>query len=263
MALIAMATWCTPENERGKLLECTLDSVLQTVNFDRHRLVVVDNGSTDERAKLALSYKCNDGIRHRNAVELDRNRGTAYAINRAWDAAAPDEVRIKMDDDVVFRSEGWADELEDTIRANPSIGICGLKRKDLDERPDHPKDHYRSTLAMLPHEPGERWRVVEIVQHVMGTCQAYSPKLIHDIGGLYQMQDEGNVYGFDDSLASLRSQLAGYTNCFLPHIDIDHIDPGGTKATQDKSDSAGRWMSRYFEVREEYKAGTRQLRWED
>ena len=97
----------------------------------------------------------------------------------------------------------------------------------------------------------------------MGTCQAYSPKLIHDIGGLYQMQDEGNVYGFDDSLASLRSQLAGYTNCFLPHIEIDHIDPGGTKATQDKSDSAGRWMSRYFEVREEYKAGTRQLRWED
>jgi len=116
---------------------------------------------------------------------------------------------------------------------------------------------------MLPHQAGQRWLVVEEVLHVMGTCQAYSSKLLDQIGFLYQMQDEKNLYGFDDSLASLRSRLAGFKNVFLHGFEIDHIDPGNNPFITWKQKSAGKWMRRYNEVVQEYQNGTRSLYYED
>ena len=134
---------------------------------------------------------------------------------------------------------------------------------DLEERPDHENGWYKSYLQMLPHARGERWIVVEQVNHVIGTCQAYNSLLLDKIGYLYQMQDEGNIYAFDDSLAAVRAAEAGFRSVFLPHIAIDHIDPGGNQWIDEKCKIAGDWMKRYHEVMAEYRSGKRPLWWED
>jgi hypothetical protein len=70
----------------------------------------------------------------------------------------------------------------------------------------------------------------------------YSSKLLEKIGYLYQL---GGLYGFDDALASVRAHVAGFSTVFLPHIDIDHIDPGTTEYQQWKESYAGERMDAF------------------
>ena len=233
MALIGMAVYDTEENKRTKFTMLTMLSLSKTVNWDRHRLIVSDNGSCPETHEL---YETMANSFPFDLICNGENIGTANAINLAWKRRRPGEHTVKMDNDVVVHALGWLDQIEEVFKRDPQIGICGLKRKDLDECPTSPVSWYRSTLRMLPHETGQRWIIVEEVFHVMGTCQGYSSRLLERIGYLYQM---GGVYGFDDSLSAVRATVAGFKSAFLPHIEIDHVDPGGDAFTVWKQQYAG------------------------
>lgn len=248
MALIAMAVYDTAENGRAWMTDRTLECLADTVNFARHRIIVVDNGSVSETKDLLRHYERAGVI---SIITLPENIGTARAVNKAWAYREPGEYVVKMDNDVVIHQKNWADEMEEVMRRMPEIGILGLKRKDLWENPNNPDEKYRSTLHMVQQTAGERWYVVEKVNHVMGTCQMFSPALLDQIGYLYQP----GLYGFDDSLAAVRCQVAGFWNCFLPHIEIDHIDPGGTVYQGWKEKKAWADMTEYNRLKDGYISG--------
>jgi hypothetical protein len=262
LALIACAVYDTEENQRTTLTRRTLASLFQTVDFSQHRLVISDNGSCQATQELyeTLPWRHNG---HLTILKNGANIGTARAINRGWQLREPGEFCVKMDNDVEFGQAGWVDEMERAVARQPRIGIVGLKRKDLEERPDHDNPWYRSRLLMLPHRAGEPWVVCEDVQHVMGTCQLYAAALLDKMGYLYQMQDMGNLYGLDDSLASARAHLLKFWTVFLPHIPIDHIDKGGDAFTEWKQANAKIWLPRYEQVLREYASGVRSPYWED
>ncbi len=228
MALIAMAVYDTEENKRTELTKRTIDSLLSTVDFNRHRMYIVDNGSCQATQDLYKQYIADsvcEGMKYPiTVIFLKENIGTARAINQAWKLREPGEHCIKMDNDVVINQAGWIDEMEAAIKADPLIGQVGLKRKDCWENPSHDNPDYKSELVMLPHIAGEQWRIVEKVKHVIGTCVMHSYTLLDKVGYLYQP----SLYGYDDVIMSHRSQLSGFYNCFLPHINIDHIDQGET-----------------------------------
>jgi GT2 family glycosyltransferase len=264
--LLTIAVWDTVENKRTNMTQRTLESISKQVNLDRHRLVISDNGSCQETQDMYI--RMGAGLSF-TVIKNGENLGTARAINRGWSLRKPGEHVLKMDNDVVVNHAGWADEMEEVFERDSSIGIVGLKRKDLAECPDHEVPHYRSILKMLSHQPGQRWIVIEEVGHVMGTCQAYSSALLDKIGYLYQGQDEGKKYGLDDTLASFRAHLVGFKTVFLPHIDIDHIDPGQSEYTEWKQKVAGatmgfdggeNWLEK---VRLEYMTGRRPVYWKD
>ena len=253
MALLAMAVYSTQENGKDEYLAKTLKSLFKTVNFKKHRLMLSVNARTEQTNHLIGIYK--DIIS--GVMYNDTNLGTAEAINLVWRHRIPGEHCIKLDDDVVIHQEGWLDQLEECIQRDPNIGIIGLKRKDCIESPWHEHHFYKSKLVMLPHQPGEKWYIVEEVSHVMGTCQLYNSKLLDKIGYLYQLQ--GNKYGFDDALAAQRSKIAGFKNVFLPHIEIDHIDPGGTPYQAWKEKNAGERMAEYNNTVLAYQRGIRPI----
>lgn len=244
--LIAMCVWDTVENKRSKFTKLTLESLVDTVDLRKHRLIVIDNNSCIETREYLMSFDAwINKSKDINAKVIfnKENVGTAKAINQAWRHKKSGQHVIKMDNDVIINQRKWVDELLSAIKLDPSIGIIGLKRKDLLESPNEKWDSpYRSSLRMLAHTAGEPWVIVEDVNHVMGTCQMYNTALIHQMGGLYQMD---GLYGFDDSLASIRSKIAGFKNCFLPHINMDHIDPGGTAYQQWKENYAGEMIQKY------------------
>lgn len=252
MTLIAMAVHDTDENQRTAFTERTLNSLL--VQLRHHdRLFVIDNGSC-QATKSILASKA----RWLKVITNENNVGTANAINQAWKLREPDEFLVKMDNDVIIHDHKWIDTLEKAIlRQNQTpkpLGICALKRKDLDERPDR-NDWFKSTLSMTPSEKGQRWIVLEHVMHCMGTVQMYNPRLIDAIGGLVQP----GIYGFDDSLAAVRAEVAGFSSAFVPHIEIDHIDPGGDSYTKWKQDYAGSRMQAYQTMRAEYIGGIQSI----
>ena len=255
-----MAVFDTDDNNRTSMTERTLRSLAQQVNWDRHRLIISDNGSCD--ATQDLYHEAANWLPFK-VIKNGENLGTARAINRAWSYKRANEHILKLDNDVVVNSPGWADDMVESFSRDPTIGICGLKRNDLAERPDSPEPHYRSELRFLPHQPGQRWIVIEECLHIMGTCQAYSSALFDKIGYLYQGQDEGRLYGLDDTIASFRARMAGFKVVFLPTISIDHIDPGGDDYMRWKQKVAGdslgadgkeNWLNK---VMMEYRTGNR------
>ena len=104
---------------------------------------------------------------------------------------------------------------------------------------------------MLPHEPGQRWIIVEKSKHIMGTCVLHSSALLDKIGYMYQP----GVYGYDDTLMSCRAIVAGFITCFLSHIEIDHIDPGGTDYIGWKQKEAGIYQREVVQLMRDYQSG--------
>lgn len=238
--LIAMAVHDTVENERTWMTEEALFSLAKTVDWTRHRLIVSDNGSCQTTLD---NYDDFSVIFPRDAFAVlynHENLGTARAINLAWRRRQAGEHAVKMDNDVVIHQPGWADWMEDVFDRDPLIGICGLKRNDLLESPNAEGD-YRSTLRMLPHEKGQRWLVIEEVTGVIGTCVGFSSSLLGKIGYLTQP----GVYGFDDSLASIRARIAGFKRVFLCGFEIDHLDPGGDDYCQWKIEQANEHLAAF------------------
>lgn len=257
MALIGMAVYDTEENGRTDLTDKTLRSLYNTVDFDRHRLIVCDNGSwvytTDVFEKWRARFYELWGENSISFIHNGENIGTAKAINKAWLLREPGEHAVKMDNDVVIHQEGWLDLFEEIFERDPKFGVLGLKRKDCIETPWHPDPWYRSELEMIPHELGQRWILVEKVHHVMGTCQIFSSDCLDKIGYLYQM---GGLYGFDDALASIRAHVAGFKTAHVPQIEIDHIDPGGTDPyTLWKQRYSGKRMDQFHNYKRAYMEG--------
>ncbi len=254
MALLSCAVYDTEDNKRTWMTDATLKSLNRTVDWTRHRLFVVDNASC--QATQELYETAQRDILHRvyppfELLKNSTNVGTAKAVNRGWARRRPGEALGKLDNDVNIHQAGWADEIEEVFRRESMIGMVGLKRKDLEESPTNKNPWYKSTLHMTAHKPGERWMIVELVGHVMGTVHVFRSELFDKIGYLCQPSE----YGFDDSLASWRAHLAGFDTAFLPHIEIDHLDPGDTPFQKWKQDHSGAQMARYNEIKELMRTG--------
>lgn len=242
MALIAMAVYCTEENQKDKCLEKTLQSLYKTVDFKKHRLIISDNGSTDFAMSLYTRFSGRTFIS--DILFNNDNLGTAGAINKVIALRNPGEHVIKIDDDVVIHNGGWADLMEECVSVDPTIGVIGLKRKDLIQTPWHPDPQYRSELVLLPHTPGHKWLTVERTPDVIGTCTLFNSLLLDKIG--YSRQP--GKYGFEDNLMCHRSHLAGFYNCFLNHIDIDHIDEGAPSYQEWKARHSAELFPEYHKL---------------
>ena len=259
-ALLAMAVHDTEENGRTKLTDKTIESLLKTVDFDKHRLFISDNGSCEATQylyiRLAQYWALNKfPFPNLTIIKNGENLGTAKAVNKCWKFRKPGEHCIKMDNDVVIHYKGWVEEMEEAIRIEPLLGQVGLKRKDCWEYPEHENPEIRSKLIMLPHASGERWIVVEQAKHIIGTCVMHSSDLLDKIGYLYQP----GLYGYDDVICSWRSYLAGFVSVFLPHINIDHIDPGGDEYTDWKGRHSGQYSKLVSDLVDDYISGKKPL----
>ncbi len=256
MSLIAMAIYSTEENGKDDCLQKTLTSLQRTVNFRRHRLMLSVNAQTSRTKYIIKGFE----KIITDVIYNETNIGTANAINKVWKerAAAMGEHCIKMDDDVVINNAGWADEMEAAISNDRLIGQIGLKRKDCWETPLNENPDYKSELKMLLHIPGHPWQVVEKVKHVIGTCVMHSSALIDKVGYLYQP----SLYGYDDVIMSHRTHLAGFYSCFLPHINIDHIDPGQTEYQSWKERHSGEQTQKVINLVQEMYHGTKSIYYE-
>lgn len=240
MALIGMVVYSTESNRKDEYLSKAFESLKNTIDFNRHRLMLSINGKTDKTEDIILQYfgYIDDVIYN------DENLGTAEALNKIIALRNPAEHIIKIDDDVVINNAGWADLMEECVSIDPTIGVIGLKRKDLIQTPWHPDPQYRSELVLLPHMPGHKWLTIERTPDIIGTCTLFNSLLLDKIG--YSRQP--GKYGFEDNLLCHRSHLAGFYNCFLNHIDIDHIDEGAPSYQEWKAKHSAELFPEYHRL---------------
>jgi hypothetical protein len=254
MALVSMATFGTKENDRVPITRRCLQSMAESQKWDNHSLYIVDNGSIDEMKQLLGDAR---NWLPFTLITNSENRGTARAANQGWMNRVPGQSCLKCDDDIVYHRKNWLDVLEEMVQREPKIGIVSCKRRDLAESPHYPQGHpYLSHLISLPHQPGQRWLHVERVNHCIGSSQLYSSAFLDKIGYLYQM---GGLYGFDDSLAAVRCEVAGMMSVFACGIDIEHVDPGGTPHHTSMQEYAGVMLDKFNATAREYMSGARSI----
>jgi GT2 family glycosyltransferase len=250
-----MAVHDTVENGRTAYTGQTITSLLRTVDFSKHKLFISDNGSCGATHDVYEDAMKLFPVGSLHVEYNEENLGTARAVNKGLKAREAWEKAIKIDNDVVVNHpQGWVERMEDVIARMPQVGILGLKRRDLQESTYSINPEQRSRLLEVKHETGQRWEVVEEAKMIMGTCTMFNPELLKKIGGLYQMN---GLYGFDDCLACVRSSVAGFINCFIHGIDLEHIDPGGTEYTAWKAKHAGEMIGRYSEEEAAFRNGVK------
>lgn len=246
-----MCVYDTEQNGRLEFTKRTLDGLEWMLSANEQPFLIVDNASFEPTRTLLDRFAgIGDNVQ---VLHLPENLGTAGGLNEGIKRLEPGQHLLKIDNDVVVHTPSWIDDMEFTLERMPEIGMIAAKRRDLIETPYNNEGPFKSTLHMVTHNPGEKWLIVEQCQHIMGTCVMYSSKLIERIGGFYQF----DVYGFEDSLYSYRSMSAGFINCFLPHIEIDHIDPGGHPYQKEKEAMASKYWDSYTRTVNEIIRGER------
>lgn len=250
MSLIGMAVWDTEENQRTQLTEKMLQSTADTVNFNKHRMIICDNNSCDSTLKL---YETAKNWLPFEVIHNKENRGMSKALNRILLKRAEFEHVLKVDNDVTFDDKNWLDKLEQAINRDiDRLGICGLKRRDLIETTWNENPWYKSEVVLLPHKPGEDWILAEKVHSCIGTCTLFNYKLLDTIGYSWQH----GKYGFEDILMCVRAKVAGFYCCFLSNLGINHLDVGGDTTYQNwKHEHSGQFFDAYNKLVDKYIKG--------
>jgi len=244
---------CATYNRLHMTKEC-FDSFLSTTDPDDVQLMVIDNASVDGTREWLEKFE-HPGLYAK--VFLGENVGTAKALNLGWKLAYENGWHAgKLDNDVVFYDEDWFDKMVNVLEETENIGLVGLKRRDLEERPNNkPGDFYRTWLYALPSG-----QVIEVSNHVIGTCWLVKHAMLEALGGLVQI----GLYGLDDAIYCHRAHLADFMTAFVPDVAIEHIDPGEPKYpeyTRWKIDTATEVIKggAYREILAEYDSGVRSL----
>lgn len=227
MSLLMQCIYCTEENDKLKYVKECLVSLADTVNWQKHRLIIINNSPYEEAKEFLKNFELPIGESEwtrtticPRIIEPDTNLGTANGINLALRQRTPGETCTKLDDDLTWGESGWIEKMEEQIRQYPEIGILGLKRDDV--------------YGEMVEDGDLLW-----CSDIMGTCTMYNSAMVDKIGGLVQFSPQ---YGFDDSVYSVRSEAAGFRNAFMKNIRITNLDEGGTEYTEWKKREANVYL---------------------
>lgn len=210
-AVVAFVYFDTPENERHRPTLEALECLLDTTGV-QHRIVVVDNGSTDPRSALHVEQlvELYDGL---DFIRIPVNGGTAYGVNTAWhyrrhlirEGAFP----IKYDSDIVIGA-GWLDDMVQVLRENPQIGLLG---------PRNPNQDYQMAGWQGPHH-GSWFETTFVYGAVVARSWAAWKALGY-------MRNPYGLYAWDDHFDAWRAKYADLRLGVMEHHAWRQVSPKG------------------------------------
>jgi len=194
-------------NLKGDLAEC-LDSLRQT-SYSPHRVIVVDNGSTDGSPDLIEKE-----YPWVSLLVLPQNRGYAAALNVGIAEALEESADyvFALNNDTVVEADALG-RLVEILASDESIGIAAPKILYY----DHPETIYRLGDRIYPWLPlpwafGEGWtdhpRLDDVVEYdyVTGCAMLIRSDLFREIG----LFDTGFFMYYEDADFCRRAQRRGH-----------------------------------------------------
>lgn len=180
-------------------------------------IIVVDNGSTDGSLEL-LRAEYPEVV----VLELGRNTGFSYPVNRGIEAAAGDYVALLNNDTEC--DPRWIEELVQALDANPDVGFCASKmlyhheRRLIDTAGDgFTRAGFGYKRGWLHRDEGQ----YDQPERLFGACAGaamYRKRLFEEVG----LFDEDFFAYHEDSDLSFRAQLAGYACLYVPTAVVYH-----------------------------------------
>lgn len=217
-----------------KLLEEFLPQVLDATDSGLSRVVVVDNGSTDDSTAY-LESSCGDKI---DILRFDKNYGFAEGYNKAVAAYAAYKYVVLLNSDVA-PLPGWDRELYALMESDATIGACqpkimSYKDKNLFEyagacggyldRDGYPFCRGR-IFDTCETDTGQYDTAVE-VHWASGACLMVQTKAYIECGGL----DADFFAHMEEIDFCWRLRLAGYSIVCEPSAVVRHLGGGSLPA---------------------------------
>jgi GT2 family glycosyltransferase len=200
------------------MLEVVVPSVLAARGAEAARVLVIDNGSSDDSVEYMRSTWPTVEV-----LEIAANIGVAAALNRAVEAARSEFVLL-LNNDVELERD-CIEELLAALLGDPHAAVAQAKLLDFTRREllDGTGDTY--SWAGIAHRRGQGefdTGQYDERQDVFGACGA---------AAMYRRSVLGEVGGFDEQFFaicedvdwSFRARLAGYGCRYVPGAVVYHI----------------------------------------
>lgn len=216
-----------PTRDRADLLEPCLASVFERSRFAGYDVLVVDNGSREDRtAALLTSWQRREPRRFR-VLRDDQPFNYARLNNRAV-AATESPFVLFLNNDTTVIAEEWIEEMLAYAR-RPEIGAVGAMLLYADGTVQHAgivlgilglAGHaHRYLPATAPGYHGSLARVTNYAA-VTGACMLVAKSKFLEVGGL----DEAYAVSYNDVDFCLRLLARGYRNVYVPQARLYHFE---------------------------------------
>jgi GT2 family glycosyltransferase len=210
-----------PNLNGAEQLPASIDSVL-VQSYRDLRLVLVDNGSTDNSREVIEAYKRRDP--RITAIFRDKNYGYTGGVNPGMELAIKEGAQFvaPFNNDAIADTD-WLKELVHFLREHSDFGIatCKLLRAD-GKTFDSTGDQY--SIWGFPHPRGRDEAISDIydtqtvVFGASGGASLYRTRMLTEIG----LFDEDFFAYYEDVDLSFRAQLAGWKVAYVPKSIVYH-----------------------------------------
>jgi GT2 family glycosyltransferase len=210
-----------PNYNGANMLATSIDSILAQ-SYKNLKLIVVDNGSTDDSRTFIESYEIKDD--RVRSIFRDKNYGYTGGVNPGIELA----IKEKIDYVAPFNNDAiadkdWLKHLVAFLDQHHESGIAACKLLHEDGKTfDSTADIYTSWGIPYPRgrdEPvSNRYDLQTNIFGASGGASIYRVSMLRKIGGF----DQDFFAYYEDIDLSFRAQLAGYKVGFVPTSVVYH-----------------------------------------
>jgi GT2 family glycosyltransferase len=223
-------------NTKGHILEA-LRSIVDTVGGYRHKIFVVDNGSTDGSPEAIRK-----AFPRARLIRNEDNLGFARAVNQAL-AQATGNYCVLLNSDARLM-EGAIKTLATFMEENPDVGIAGgqllnedgSRQNSIAPFPSLATELFNKRLLriLFPRQyPGKErdYPAPLDVDSLVGACLIVRCQAMEEVGQL----DEGYFFFMEETDWCLRLKEQGWRISFVPQARILHLQ--GASASLAKAEA--------------------------
>ena len=209
-------------NYNGKTYLETCLASLRTQTIRDFRILVVDNGSTDDSLTFLAEQYPKVGV-----LALDKNYGFSAAVNRGIQAANTPYVLLLNND--TEAESGFVEALLSGIRRSPRIFSCQAKILDYNNREflDGAGDFYCVLGWAFARGKGQPEQYYDKRERIFASCAGaaiYRREIFEEIGYF----DERHFAYLEDMDVGYRARIRGYENYFEPAARVYHMGSATT-----------------------------------
>jgi GT2 family glycosyltransferase len=202
----------------------TLDSLRET-DLSHAKVIVVDNGSTDETPQALAEYK--SWLR---VVTLPENRGFVRGCNAGIEGADTDSDIVLLNNDLIFKQADWLQRLRRCAYEHPTTGIVGCRLVRDDGKLIHTGTLILPDTCMGVQSEGGlqddvgQFNLDRRVQGIVFAVAYLKREIIERIGAL----DLDYLTYLEDTDYCLRANEAGYDTVLCGSVTITHDQHAST-----------------------------------
>jgi GT2 family glycosyltransferase len=216
-----------PSRDHGGMLHRALDSIFSRTHYDNYEIIVVDNGSTEARARAVLADWSQREPERFRVAPLDIPFNFSTLCNHGVDRASG-EILLFLNNDIEVIDGDWLSAMLEQAQRR-SVGAVGARLFYEDGSIQHAgailglgglaAHSHRGAPGASPGYMHQVW-TINNYSSVAGACLMCRREVFDEAGRF----DEELPGDYEDVDLCLKLVRKGYRNVYLPHVRLYHYE---------------------------------------